>query len=169
MLGGSMDRISRWIMAIGLWGCALYLAQHGYRSLRFIWFVPALILAFSGLFLVIKDCIRFAAVPFTTMIDAIVFPRVRSGKPEPNYRLAEYYVKEERWDDAEVEYRTILKFHRREGKAYLGLIELLMVEGRAEEARKVLHQSRRYLKSDPESLSEIEVRWDQQSSQIETI
>lgn len=159
MFGGNMDRLSRWILAFGLWGCGLFLARYGYANLRFSWFVPAVILAFAGLFLVVKDCIKLAAAPFVALINSIVFPRVRSSKPTANYQVAEFYVEEERYEEAEIEYRTIIRYHRRELRAYLELMELLVSLGRGEEAADVLRSARRHLRNDPEALSDLETKW----------
>lgn len=159
MFGGNMDRPSRWILAIGLWGCGLFLARYGYAKLEFSWFVPAVILAFAGLFLVLRDCIQLAAMPFVALVNSIVFPRTRSSRPTPNYQLAEFYVEEERYDEAEIEYRTIIRYHRRELRAYLGLIELLVFLGRSREAAAVLRSARRHLRRDLEALNDLETKW----------
>ena len=160
------DRISRWVLAVGLWGCALWMAVHGFNELEFIWFVPALIAGSIGVAAVFNDILTVAAMPFTSMIDAIIFPKIRGGKPPPNYKLAEYYLGEDRLADAETEYRTILKHHRKETKAYLGLLRLLCEYGKIEDGRKVLKTAQHNLRNHRDDLNEIEMEWERLKAQF---
>ena len=153
------NRILRWVFAIGLMGCALALAKHGYNILEFIWFVPAMVMAGIGVGLILKDVISLATAPFSLLVDSIIFPKVFGGKPPPNYKLAEFYVKEERWEDAEAEFSTILKNHPGEKDAYLRLMDLLMERGDFEESHKVYLRAKRKLRDAPDDLSVVETRW----------
>lgn len=153
------ERISRWMLAIGLWGCALWLARYGFNQLELGWFFPAMILGLIGLSRVFRDLIELAAKPFTMMIDAIVFPKIHGGKPPPNYKLAEYYLKEGRWEEAEEEYRIIIKNHRKETQAYIALMRLLFEMRESDEAKKVFQKATKYLRNHPECLSDVEMEW----------
>ncbi len=153
------SHIFRWMLAIGLLGSAIAMAAHGYRILEFLWFLPAFLLAAVGIGLILKDVIHLAAAPFVSLVESIVFPRVSGGKPAPNYKLAAYYVEEERFADAIEEYRTIIRNHPGEKDAYLQLLELLIDQGQRDEAEKLLARARRKLGQSSESGRELEALW----------
>ncbi len=160
------DRISRWVLAVGLWGCSLWLVRYAFDSEEITWIYPAILLAFLGLIRVLTDLVELAAKPFTMMIDAIVYPKIMGGKPPPNYRLAEYYREQDRLEEAEAEYLTILKNHKREKLAYMGLIQLLIEQGEIEEARKWFQKARRHLRKQSDDLNDVEVLWSSLSNQF---
>lgn len=153
------ERISRWMLAVGLWGCALWIARYGFIHSEFQWLPVAIIIGLIGLSRVFSDLLELAAKPFTMLVDAIIFPKITAGKPPPNYKVAEYYVEQKRWEEAEIEYRTILKNHRKEARAWLGLIRLLVATGDIEESKKMFRKAQRHLRSQPNALSEVEMEW----------
>ena len=154
-----LDRFLRWLLAFVLMGSGFTLGKFGYENLNFLWWIPAILLAVLGVGLVFKDLLHLGAKPFTAMIDAIVFPIIPAGKPKPNYRLAEYYVRENLLEDAEIEYRTILKNHGNEKRAYLALIELLVQQDDIHEAKKVFRKAKRKLRYSPDDMNDLEMLW----------
>ena len=66
---------------------------------------------------------EFIAIPFMR----IYLPHVE-GKPEPAYRLAEWYLEQHRFEEACREYAKILRYHPRELTARCLHIELLQAK-----------------------------------------
>lgn len=79
----------------------------------------------AGACLLTPTLAAWAATPFTHFIDQIYFPSGRStDRPRPHHRLAEYYFLDAQWDLAVEEYQKILRYHPRELRAYLALLDI---------------------------------------------
>ena len=152
-------RVLRWLEAVILIAGGVAVAKFGYDRLQFIWFIPGALLSAVGGGLIFKDLLRLAARPFIFVIESIVFPIIPAGKPAPNYLLAQYYLREDLLEEAEIEYRTILKNHGREKRAYLELMSLLAGQGRFRAAKRVFSRGKRKLRSNSGDATDLEMHW----------
>ena len=107
-----------------------------------------------------KDFFLLIARPVIYFCESFVFPRFHDAKPVVNYKLPEYYVEENRFEEAMAEYQKIIQNHPLEAKAYIGAFELAVTELHDDElAKKIYLKARRKLRKRPEDLLWLEARW----------
>ncbi len=110
--------------------------------------------------LVGQDIFHVASRPVAMLIESFYFPRYRDAVPPANYKLPEYYLEKERFDEAINEYLIIIRYHPHEAKAYIGAFELAITEFNDDEmAKKIYAKGRKKLKKYPEDLMWLEARW----------
>ncbi len=157
----------RWILAIAALGylrklmpqlhAALPESDDGAVKLLFLCFGVVVVF----LLLVGRDIFQVVSKPLSWALESFYFPRDRSAKPTVNYKLPEYYIEQERFEDAMNEYLKIIRYHPQEAKAYIGAFELAVTELHDDEtAKQIYSKARRKLKNNPEELMWLEARWD---------
>ncbi|MFQ3670418.1 MAG: tetratricopeptide repeat protein [Verrucomicrobiia bacterium] len=99
-------------------------------------------LMLGGATLVARPLAQVIVTPFVRLL----FPEDHDYTPPPLYPLARYYWRQGRVEEAERQYRKILRHHRQEGAAYRELVELLMTVDRRREAETVFRRGMAVLK-----------------------
>jgi tetratricopeptide (TPR) repeat protein len=153
------------MFAIGCVGTSFYLFEktastEGSIPGNFLVILTAIGLLASAAVLIAPEALRLFTRPFTSLIDAIFFPREKSPKPELSYNLPEFYAKQERYEEALSAYLTILEYYPKETRAYLGALELLIqVFDEIDEARRLYRRACRHLRHHLEELEALRSGW----------
>ena len=97
----------RWLLSIGL---AVLGGPLG--LLGGLWFLGTpLGFVFLLVFLIFPEVAQLFSLGPSAFIDAVFFPGGREAKPPYTVKLARFYVKKQRWEDAEDEYARMLSFY----------------------------------------------------------
>ena len=157
-------RITRWLFAIGCIGLAIILLRKGIAGGNLVGaFFPvlvAMILLLCGVVLIVPELVKVFTWPLLAFIDSVFFPGGKASRPVLSYALPDFYVKEERYDEALEEYRKILRYYPKEARAYVGALELLVNEfGDKRAARELFDRARKRLRKHPEDLVAVEACW----------
>ncbi|MEO6848299.1 MAG: hypothetical protein ABI443_11600 [Chthoniobacterales bacterium] len=107
-----------------------------------------------GIFLVAPEVVRVIASPISNFFGGIFFLNARYSKPPLSYNLARFYEKEERLDEAIVEYGKIIRYYPEERDAYLELLTTAMHARDMRSYKKYAAKFRRRFKCD------VEITWD---------
>jgi len=82
------------------------------------------------------------------LIDLIMFPGEPGDPPPALYKLPEWYISENRFGEALVEYEKIAKAHPREPECWTGMVDVLATHmGNLDGARKAARKGLRKLRS----------------------
>ena len=94
-----------------------------------------------SVFLIARDLAPFVAAPFSALIDSVY---LGSGKMRPplDYRLADFYVRRGRTEDALAEYSRLIGNHPRDFRSYRDGIDYAMAQNRRDLARKWFRKAR---------------------------
>jgi hypothetical protein len=87
-------------------------------------FLAAGLVLLAGM-LIWRDLVKLAARPMQRTVDSIYGTEEGDGVPPLDYRLARFYVKEDRIEDAIDAYGRILEHYPAESDAYLEILPLL--------------------------------------------
>lgn len=153
------------MFAIGCVGTSFHLFQKTATAEdsiphNFLVILAAIGLLASAAILIAPEILRIVTRPFTSLIDSIFFPREKSPRPELNYKLPEYYTRQERYDEALAAYYTILEYYPREARAYLGALELLIqVFDEFDQARRLYRRGCRHLRRQIDALEVLQSGW----------
>lgn len=136
----------RWLLAAGSFLLSLKLMVTGLMSEGIAAAPPVIFSAFAflgGVILIVPEtCLRLAEW-IGQKFAGIFFPNDEFSRPPLSYRLANRYRDEQRWEDAALQYRRIIRYYPRERTAYL---ELMDVADRLRDPRMREEYARRYRK-----------------------
>lgn len=134
-----MGKILRYLAG----GCLLAKGLHSLveDSIPLIGALFGIVLTFAGVGLLLPGLAAWAASPLTGFIDGIYMAGGHSAEPPAlNYRLAEHYFKQRRWDLAVAEYEKILEYYPGELRAYAPLLDILANEQEEPEEAERLYR-----------------------------
>ena len=104
--------------------------------------------------IVARDLAPWLAAPLSALIDSIYLGSERNLRPPLDYRLAEFYVRHGRTDDALEEYARLIGHHPRDLRSYRDAIGYALAQGRSDLARRWFRKARWRL-GDPQGLGEL--------------
>lgn len=139
--------VVRWIFAAALVGCVVYLTR--LSDYAFIFGLPLLIVV---AILILPEILR----PISWIVDSLFGTGVVfAERPPLDLRLAQHYVKEERWGDAIEEYARVRGYYPAILEVYSEPL-ILMAKTGAErhEIDELLAKGQRKI-TDPESLADL--------------
>jgi len=85
-----------------------------------------------------------ATRPFMLLVDSLFFPGGELAKPVLNLKLPRYYIEQDRFDEALIEYKRILKHYPDEVEAYEKAIWLYVtIFEEPAQARRLLARAKR--------------------------
>lgn len=117
----------RWFLAAGSFLLSIKLMVSGLMTGGIAAAPPVIFSAFAFLGAVIltvpETCLRLAEW-IGQKFASIFFPDAEFSKPPLTYRLANRYRDEQRWEDAALQYRRIIRYYPRERTAYLELMDV---------------------------------------------
>jgi len=151
----------RWSLAAGLLVAGLG-AIRAAQSAEYdvIYYALTIPLAVLMILLTLPETLRFAATPVLVVIDSIVFPAVKAGRPPLDLRLGEFYGRKKRYAEAAVEYERVRGYYPRNRVLYQRLVDLY--EGplhQPEKSRRVRLRARLWLRRrEYENLSTVQAR-----------
>ncbi len=155
------SHLPRWIAIVGFLGLGGVLIDRavGTESLDSYLgnIAMAICLIVIGLALVVPDVFRLIG----RVVDGFFFPGGKLAKPTLSYKLPEFYRREQRFEDALRQYDLILRHYPREARAWIGAIEVLIIDfGNRAQAEDYYRRARRKLRSDRDSLDEVRRAWE---------
>jgi|GEM_PF-4543429 len=140
----TLRTVLRWGVAIACFFLATWLGRTGYETLDPTRLAGGGLAFVVGAALIWVDIFRIATRPFMLLIDSIFSPGGHFRKPALSWKLADFYLAEQRHAEALEEFRSIIRHYPDEARAYEGAIDLLVNEfDRRGEARKLFHRSQR--------------------------
>lgn len=156
------SNLPRWIAIAGIFGISGFFinkAISGENPDQYLFGVAGAILCtVVGLFLLVPDV--FALIGRLT--NSFFFPGGKSSKPILSYKLPDFYRREKRHREALEQYQVILRHYPREARAWIGVIEVQMVDlADTESAKRSYKRALHKLRSDGLALEELRECWNQ--------
>lgn len=141
----------RWMVAFavgagGLYLLARVLSQGGDWLTVFAKSLYDLAALMTGVILVSPELVWWAVTPIHRMLDHLLLPS-ETETPPVDFRLARFYARGLRYEEACEEYTKIIAYHPEATDAYLEGIRAAALGGDPTVARKFYRGARRYLRS----------------------
>lgn len=147
----------RWSIAIGLEYVAVRLLIGAANSGDYLGAVAKCLYGFAilmtGIMLLGPELVRWAAMPIQHVLTGLLFPS-QSEKPPVDYKLARFYCRQARHDEAVEQYWKIVHYHPEELTAYLEGIDAAISADLPETAAKFYRSGLRHLRH-PEARREL--------------
>ena len=152
--------LPRWIAIIGLFGIGGFFINkslQGENPDAYLSGVAGAILCIiTGLFLLVPDVFAFIG----RLVNSFFFPGGKSGKPVLSYKLPDFYRRKQRYEEALEEYQRIIHHYPREARAWIGVIEVQMVDlCDVEAARQTYRRALHKLRKDAIALEDVRHCW----------
>ena len=156
------SNLPRWTAIVGLFGIGAFCinkAVQGEHPEQYLAGVAGAILCIViGLFLLVPDV--FAMVG--RLVNSFFFPGGKSSKPVLSYKLPDFYRRKKRYEESVEEYQRILHYYPCESRAWMGVIEVQMVDLHdPEAARQTYKRALHKLRKDRIALEDVRNCWAQ--------
>lgn len=130
-----MFKYFRWLLASILFGLAIFFfskvnlnSPQGSQGIKeipnLLYMLGSFIL---GIIFLTPEFIKIIIYPVTSLFSNTLVSGAKLKKPPLSYKLAEFYIKEERFDDAIYEFEKIIEYYPEEERSYLEIAEISSV------------------------------------------
>lgn len=154
--------LPRWIAIAGFFGIAGFFINKALRTENpdqyLFGMAGAILCIVIGLFLLVPDVFGLVG----RLVNSFFFPGGKSRKPVLSYKLPDFYRRNKRYREALEQYQNIVRHYPKEARAWIGVIEVQIVDlDDPEAAQQTYQRALHKLRSDRIALEDLRHHWAQ--------